>query len=98
MMERNDPTVRASGSVLASDTSPEAQRVQVDLWRRMSPLEKARTVTDTTRAVQKLCLLGIRRRHRGASDLECRLRLAVLTLGRTLAQRVYPEVSSLSDR
>jgi hypothetical protein len=63
----------------------------------MSPLEKARVVSETTRAVQELTLLEIRRRHRGASDRECALHLATITLGRALACRVYPEAASLSD-
>lgn len=85
-------------ALLASDTSPEAERAQVELWRRMSPLEKLRAVTEISQAVQQLSLAGIRLRHPEASDRECMLRLAVLKLGRQLACHVYPAAARLSGR
>lgn len=91
-------TPMRSTALLAGDTSLEAEREQVELWRRMSPLEKVRAVTGIARAVQQLSLAGIRLRHPEASDQECFLRLAVLKLGRQLACRVYPEAAHLSGR
>ena len=85
-------------ALLASDTSLEAECAQVELWRRMSPLEKLRVVTEIGWAVQQLSLAGIRLRHPDASDEECMLRLAVLKLGRQLACSVYPEITRLSGR
>jgi hypothetical protein len=82
---------------IPADTSPEAARVQVDLWRRMSAVEKAAIVSGLSRAVLRLSLAGIRSRHPGAPDRECMLRLAVITLGRELACKVYPEATSLVD-
>ena len=84
-------------AVLSSDTSLEVERLQVEIWRRMSPLEKARLLTEISRAAQQLSLAGIRLRHPKASDRECGLRLAVLKLGRPLAGRAYPEAAHLSD-
>jgi len=63
----------------------------------MSPLDKARVVSDLSRTVRELSLAGIRQRHPSASERECQLRFAVLTLGRELACRVYPEAAALSD-
>ena len=63
----------------------------------MSPLEKAKAVSAASRAVQALSLVGIRQRHPEASERECSLRLALMTLGRALASEVYPEISSLSE-
>ena len=85
-------------AVLASDTSPDIERMQIALWCRMSPMEKARAVGHVSRSVRELALAGIRHRHPDASEQECRLRYAVLTLGRTLACAAYPEASSLSGR
>jgi hypothetical protein len=85
-------------AVLASDTSLEAEREQVELWRHMSPLEKVRAVTEISRAVQQLSLAGIRLRHPDASDQECMLRLAVLKLGFQVACHVYPEAAPLAGR
>ncbi len=83
---------------LAIDTSPANKRLQIELWRRMSPLEKVRAAAEITRNVQELSLAGIRLRHPGASDRECMLRLAVLKLGRRLTCQVYPEAADLLGR
>lgn len=61
----------------------------------MSPLDKARAVTEITRTAQELSLAGIRHRHPDASDRECMLRLAMVKLGPALASRVYPEAAGL---
>lgn len=83
-------------ALLASDTSAEAERVQVEMWRRMSSIEKVRAVSEISRAVQLLSLAGIRFRHPDASEKECMLRLAVLKLGQQLARHVYPAAANLS--
>lgn len=83
--------------VLASDTSETVEQVQVAIWRRMSPLEKARVTGDLTRAVHQLALAGVRGRYPAASERECFLRVALLTLGASLACRVYPEAAALVD-
>lgn len=84
--------------MLASDTSLEAERTQVELWRRMSPIEKLYAVSESTQAVLQLSLVGIRLRHPEAADEECRMRLAILKLGRELACRVFPEAARLRGR
>lgn len=71
--------------------------MQIALWRQMTPLEKARTVSGLTRMTERLTAAGIRQRHPDASDRECFLRLAVIKLGRDLASRVYPEAAFLLD-
>ncbi|MGH2571608.1 MAG: hypothetical protein ACRDGR_10300 [bacterium] len=82
-----------NAAVLASDTSRAAERMQIDLWRRMSPLEKAELLAAISRAAQELSLAGIRRRFPAASEPECLMRLAVLKLGSALAHRAYPEAT-----
>ena len=78
-------------AVLSRDTSPEAERRQVALWRGMTEMEKARLVSSASRAVQLLSLAGIRRRHPQASAEECMLRLARLKLGSKLFALAHPE-------
>jgi hypothetical protein len=85
-----------TGAVLTSDTSEAAERMQVELWRRMSPPAKLGLVAGLNQALEVLALDGIRLRHPGASDRECMLRLAILKLGRALACRVYPEATGLT--
>lgn len=85
-------------ALLTTDTSVESERVQVALWRRMSPLDKVRAVTELSRSVQKLSLAGIRLRHPDESDHESLLRLAILKLGRQRACQVYPAAAELPGR
>jgi hypothetical protein len=82
---------------LAADTTAEIEDRQIRAWREMSPADKAALVTGLTNATIVLARAGVRARHPGASDRELFLRLAILTLGRDLAGRVYPDARSLAD-
>ena len=84
-------------AVLSPDTTADIEQRQIESWRRLSPLEKLRLVSDTTRAVRSLSLAGIRRRHPQASERECFLRLAAILLGVAAARRVYPDAAQLPD-
>jgi hypothetical protein len=74
---------------LSADTSPEIERLQIDAWQRMSPAEKAALVSGLTRAAYDLAFAGVRSRHPEASPQEQFLQLAIVTLGRDLADRAY---------
>jgi len=63
----------------------------------MSPAEKAAVIAGLTNATFTLAPAGVRHRYPDASDRELFLRLAVVTLGRDLAERAYPEARSLPD-
>jgi hypothetical protein len=80
------------------DTAAEAGRLQIDAWRAMSLEDKAALVAGLCRSTRALALAGVRRRHPDASERECFLRLAALTLGTDLACRVYPELAAILDR
>lgn len=84
-------------AVLAADTTADIEQQQVDRWRRLSPLERLRLVSETTGAVIELSLAGIRRRHPEAAERECFLRLAAIMLGVDTARRVYPDAAALQD-
>lgn len=83
--------------VLSVDSSAAIERLQVAAWRRMSPVQKARTVDGLTRTALALALAGIRRRHPRASERERFLRLAVLTLGSETTRRLYPDAAGLLE-
>lgn len=80
------------------DTSPADLDFQAEIWRRMSPAEKIALVESMNRSVHRLATAGIRLRHPGASERECALRLAILTLGPDAARRVYPDAARLVER
>ena len=84
-------------AVLSADTTADIEQRQVDAWRRLSPVERLRLVSDTTRAVMDLSLAGIRRRHPKASERECFLRLAAILLGVETTRRVYRDAAYLTD-
>ena len=81
---------------LASDTTPEFERMQADAWRRMSPAEKAAIVSGLTQASIEMARAGIRQRFPHASPREQFLRLAVVLLGPELAAKAYPETAQLA--
>jgi hypothetical protein len=62
----------------------------------MSPAEKAAIVSGLTDASYDLALAGVRHRYPDASAREHFLRLALVTLGRDLAIRAYPEITALT--
>jgi hypothetical protein len=82
---------------LAADTTAEIEERQILAWREMSPSDKAALVAGLTNATIALARAGLRERHPGASDRELFLRLAILTLGRELAGRAYPDARALAD-
>ena len=73
----------------SSDTSIEAERVQFDCYRALTPAEKVEVILDLCNAGRELSLAGLRMRHPGASAEELHLREAGLRLGPELARKVY---------
>ena len=76
---------------------PRFEQRQVDAWRQLSPLQRLRLVSDTTRAVTELALAGIRQRYPQASERECFLRLAAIRLGVDTVRRIYSDAAKLTD-
>ena len=81
---------------LAGDTSPDIEQRQAEGWRAMTAADKAALISGLSQAAYDLALAGIRHRHPGASPREHVLRLAILTLGRDLAGRAYPDSTRLA--
>lgn len=71
------------------DTSPEADQVQFDLLRAMTPVQRAERMSALTLAVQQLAYAGIKQRYPEASDEETWLRLAAQRLGHDTIRTVY---------
>ncbi len=74
---------------LFEDTSPDAERVLVGLYQRMSPGRKARQVEELTRGVQQLALSRLRAEDPSADDETLKLRLAALWVDRDLLLAAY---------
>ena len=82
---------------LARDTAVEVERQQIERWRAMSSADKAALISGLTNATFVLARAGLRHRYPGASARELFLRLAVVTLGRDLAERAFPDARSLPE-
>lgn len=81
-----------------SDTHAEAERVQIEGLRAMSPAQKMTLLIGMIEAGRTLAMAGVRTRHPAAGEEELRRRFAALVLGEELAEKVYgpePPPSSL---
>ena len=76
-------------STLAIDTSPEAERVQIQIWRGMPAWRKLELAAQMHATVRGLALAGLRQRYPKASAAELTRRLAGLWLGDELATHIY---------
>jgi hypothetical protein len=82
-------TSPAKSERVLTDTSPEAKRVMIEIYRQMPGWQKLRQVSELTRSVSELALLDIRRRHPSADDHEVRMRLASRWLTAAMMRTVY---------
>jgi hypothetical protein len=74
---------------LYADTDPKAERLQIDLIRRMPSWKKLAMVDDLNETVKVLAIKGIKQRHPDATPEQIHRLLADLMLGGELASRVY---------
>lgn len=83
-----------------SDTSPEIEKLRIELIRQMPPWKRLYMAGQMIQTVRLLNLSGLRRRYPQATEGELKRRLADLWLGPELAERVYgplPEDRSNSN-
>ena len=76
-------------ATLSEDTSPEAERVLLQLSRKMSPREKLEIASAMSRTLRKLAEVGVRASHPHASEEEVRKRLSARLLPRHLVVAAY---------
>jgi hypothetical protein len=86
-----DSPSRTARAILSTDTSRDAEDVQLRAWRSMPSADKIRQILGLCRAARHLAVAGLRARHPDASDAELMVRLASFTLGPRLARLVYPD-------
>lgn len=65
-----------------TDTHPTIQKILIEGYRKMSPQEKMRRISELNRSIQQLALARIRKQYGDISEREQRLRLASLWLDR----------------
>lgn len=74
---------------LSRDTTPDAEAVQLEVFRKMSPRRKLELMAEANRNAREMALAGLRLRHPDADEEELFRRLMDLTLGAELAERVF---------
>jgi hypothetical protein len=77
--------------MVSRDTTEEAARVQLEVYRRMDPSDRLRVGLELTRVSRSLIAQGIHTRHPEYSDEEVKWALIRTWLGRETFQRVYPD-------
>jgi hypothetical protein len=83
---------------LSRDTSPDAEEVQIEIYRRMPARRKLELVAEENRKARELALAGLRQRHPDAGPEELFRRLMDLTLGEELAAEVYGPLRAVRRR
>ena len=71
------------------DTSPEGERVLIELLRQAPTWRRLQLADRMSRMVRDLSLAGLRARYPRATDAELRRRFADIHLGPQLAAKVY---------
>ena len=74
---------------LYSDTSADAERVLLTIYRCMPPWRKVELVEDANRTARQLAMVGLQSRHRGEPPSKIRRRLLGLVLGEETARKLY---------
>jgi hypothetical protein len=72
-----------------TDTSADAERVQIEILRSMPSWRKVQLWNDLNMAMRKVALAGLSQRFPLATPQELRRRLATILLGPELATQVY---------
>ena len=71
----------------STDTSPESERVLIDLLRRTPPWRRLQLADRMSATAREMAMAGLRLRHPNASEKELRRRFADLHLGPQLAEQ-----------
>ena len=83
---------------MALDTHPDAERMQIELMRATPVWRKLDLLAQLNQAARLFAISGLRRRHPGATEQEIHRRLADLSLGAELAERVYGSLELKEER
>jgi hypothetical protein len=76
---------------VAADTSPEADTVQIEAYRRMGGTGRVQVMFRLNEMVRRTAMAGIRRRHPAYGEADTLLALAQLLYGEDLVGRAWPD-------
>lgn len=77
------------------DTSPEVERIQNEIFRKMAPARRLQLAIELTQTSRKLLTYGVRRRHPEYNDEQVRLATIRLTIPEKLFLAAYPHAKDI---
>jgi hypothetical protein len=77
------------------DTTPEAEKIQLDIFRRMGPERRLQAGLDLSRICRELLREGVRRRHPDYDERQTQLAVIRLTLPEELFSAAYPQARDI---
>lgn len=77
------------------DTTSEAEKIQLEIFRRMGPEGRLRAAVELSQTSRRLLLEGIRRRHPEYDERQIGLEAIRLTLPKDLFLSAYPEARDI---
>jgi hypothetical protein len=77
------------------DTTPEAEKIQLDIFRRMGPERRLQAGLDLSRTCRELLREGVRLRHPEYDERQTQLAIIRLTLPADLFSAAYPEARDI---
>jgi hypothetical protein len=80
-------------AILSRDTSPEVERVQIELLRQAGPTRRFALARSLSQTVMQLARGGIRRRHPDVDEEEVGLIFIATHYGRGLAEQVRADLA-----
>jgi hypothetical protein len=80
---RYDPLMRPR------DTTPDAHRAQIEIWRAMSPARRVRLAIEMSERAREIAIAGVMNREPGISPEAARRRVLRQILGDALFEAAY---------
>lgn len=77
------------------DTSPEAERVQIEIFQKMAPARRLQLAVELAQTSRKLLSAGVRRRHSDYNEEQARLAVIRLTIPEKLFLAAYPHAKDI---
>ena len=77
------------------DTSIEAEKVQIEVFRRMAPAQRLKTAIQLCQTSRELLAEGVRKRHPDYNSQQVRFAVLQLLLPYELFLAAYPEAKNI---
>ncbi len=77
------------------DTSPDAEKVQIEIFRHMEPQKRLESASLLSETCRTLLAVGIRKRHPNYAEEQVRLAVIRCLLPNDLFLRVYPNARDI---